>query len=254
MEDWKLKYEELKQQFENYKKEQDQFVHIVIHDLDSPLRKLSSFIDRFSAKNKDLQDEVSKNYVSRIENSIRELRSIVDALQHLSNVTVENMQFTKCDLEKIITATTEYLKDLINEKKARFHVHKLPVVDGNENQLLLLFRNLFDNSLKFSKNDLEVTISGESLEEKEKRMLNLDPQTNFVKINIADNGIGFDDMHAQNIFQPFFRLHPKSEIPGNGMGLSICKKIMENHKGLIIAEKNQNSGSRFVLILPQSTQ
>src|SRR5262245_23940505 len=141
MENWKSKYDELKQQFENYKKEQEQFVLITIHDLDSPLRKLSSLIERFSTKNKNLQDEVSKNYVSRIENSIRELRSIIDALQYLSQVTAENMQFEKCDLNKIVNTSIENLNDAINEKNASFYVHKLPVVDGNENQLLLLFRN-----------------------------------------------------------------------------------------------------------------
>ena len=82
--------------------------------------------------------------------------------------------------------------------------------------------------------------------------MNLNTSTNYIKIIVVDNGIGFAGIHAQNIFQPFFRLHPKSEIPGNGMGLSICKKIIENHQGLITAEQNENSGARFVLILRQS--
>jgi light-regulated signal transduction histidine kinase (bacteriophytochrome) len=253
MEDWKMKYEILKQQFDNYTRDQERFVHIVVHDLDSPLRKLSTWVDRFVSKNKDLQDESLKYYVNRIENSLGELRSIIDSLQHLSNISVDHMEMTKCDLKKIVARILGHLEAEIAEKNASFEVHDLPVVQGNENQYFLLFKNLFDNNIKFSRREspLHVKISSELVNDVEKNAMNLQREKNYYKVIIEDNGIGFQAEHKKDIFKPFFRLHSKSEIPGSGLGLSICKRIVENHKGLVHAESTEN-GSRFVLILSQS--
>jgi len=101
---------------------------------------------------------------------------------------------------------------------------------------------------------LKITVAGEPVMEKEKNSMHLQLQTNYFRLVVTDNGIGFKHSHNEDIFKPFFRLHSKSEIPGNGLGLSICKKIVENHNGLIFAEPLEKSGARFVLILPESPQ
>jgi light-regulated signal transduction histidine kinase (bacteriophytochrome) len=252
MEDWKMKYETLKEEFNEYNKEQERFVHIVVHDLDSPLRKLSSFVDRFVTKYKNVEDESLKTYVSRIENSMGELRSIVNSLQHLSNITLDHMELTKCDLNKIVQSILQHLETEITEKNASFVVNDLPVVYGNQHQYFLLFKNIFDNSIKFSRpgTPVQISVGSEPVSNHEKIAMNLERENNYYKIVIEDNGIGFGTEHEQDVFKPFFRLHSKSEIPGNGLGLSICKKIMENHKGHIHAESSEN-GARFVLIIPQ---
>jgi light-regulated signal transduction histidine kinase (bacteriophytochrome) len=252
MEDLKMKYETLRQEFEEANREQKRFVHIVVHDLDAPLRKLSSFVDRFVSKYKNVEDESLKTYVNRIENSVGELRSLIDSLQHLSNISIDYLEFTKCDLNKIVQRVLQHLEAEITEKNGSFNMNELPVVQGNEHQYFLLFKNLVDNSIKFCKPEtpLQVAVNSESISNDEKAKLNLQPAVDYYKIVMKDNGIGFGAEHERDIFKPFFRLYSKSEIPGNGLGLSICKRIMENHKGSIHAESTEN-GARFVLILPQ---
>ena len=256
MENADLKYQQLQQEFDDYKKEQERFVHIVVHDLDSPLRKLSTFVDRFVQKTKTVEDPQLIDYIRRMENSINDLRSLIDALQHLSNVGMDHFEVGKCDLNKIIRSAIDLSENELAGKNVSFEINELPVLKGNKNQYLLLFKNLFDNSIKFSRSEtpLKITVAGEPVMEKEKNSMHLQLQTNYFRLVVTDNGIGFKHSHNEDIFKPFFRLHSKSEIPGNGLGLSICKKIVENHNGLIFAEPLENSGARFVLILPESPQ
>jgi len=253
MDNQEEKYKKMDEVLKNYKQDYEQFIHFAAHDLDSPLRKLSTFVARLGTKYKEVNDEDIKTYLARIENCVEEMRSVIDSLQKLSLVSSEKTTVQNCDLKKIVEKTLNNLQEEIKERKTDFQTGDLPVIQGNENQFLLLFKNIFDNSIKFSRGDqsLTVQILSAVLSKEEKLKFNLSGETVYYKIFIMDNGRGFEQEQAEDIFKPFVRLHGKSEIPGTGLGLSICKKIVENHHGFIYAEGFKNSGSRFVLILPQ---
>jgi signal transduction histidine kinase len=127
-------------------------------------------------------------------------------------------------------------------------------VKGNPVQYHQLFKNLIENALKFTRKGVvpELCISSESVGEDEKIFFNLPLRKNYYKIEVSDKGIGFNQVNAERIFEPFVRLHSKSEYEGSGLGLSICKKIAGNHDGIIYAEGSENEGSRFTLILPET--
>ena len=146
------------------------------------------------------------------------------------------------------------LKPLHCHCSLRLVVNPLPVVKGNYVQYQQLFKNLLENAIKFSRKDVppEVCISCEAMKRDEKFFFNLPLNKEYYKIEISDNGIGFNQVNAEKIFEPFVRLHPKSEYEGSGLGLSICKKIADNHDGIIYAEGEENKGSRFTLILPET--
>ncbi len=256
MDNWKEKYDELNEKFTKLEEDHKQFIHFAAHDLDSPLRKLSTFVDRLSSKWSDVEDENVKKYVTRIENCVEDLRSVIDGLHQLSSANSEKAVIQNCDLAKIVERVLDHLDEEIKEKNVVFTTGVLPLIWGNENQYLLLFKNIFANAIKFSgkNSSLIVEINSEVLSKEEKISLNLPGQNNYYKIMISDNGPGFKQEHAEDIFKPFVRLHGKTEIPGTGLGLAICKKIVENHHGLIYAEASENSGACFVLILSQNPE
>jgi len=146
------------------------------------------------------------------------------------------------------------IKEEIEEKNVVINIGRLPVIQGNDFQYRQLFKNLFENAIKFSKKNipLKVDVKTKSVTEDEKYLFKLENQKKFYRIEIGDNGIGFNQNYAEKIFQPFVRLHSRAKYEGKGLGLAICKKIVMNHKGIIYAEGNENKGSRFVLILPES--
>lgn len=253
MENWKEKYEKTNAELEKFKQDYEQFIQVAAHDLESPLRKLSTFSDRLKNKLKNVQNEDVKLYIDRINNMVEQMRSIVDSLYSLSIVNEEKLSIQPCDLDKILERVFTNFAEEIKEEKILIEKNDLPNIKGNENQLFLLFKNILDNSIKFSRKEtpLLVSIRAELVTEEEKRSFGLPAEASYQKIYIRDNGIGFDQAQAENIFKPFVRLHGKSEFSGSGLGLSICKKIVEKHKGIIQAEGNKNSGACFVLILPQ---
>jgi light-regulated signal transduction histidine kinase (bacteriophytochrome) len=256
MENWKEKYDALNERFDHFKQDYEEFIHFAAHDLDSPLRKLSTFVDRINTKYNDVQDENTKVYLGRINNCVAEMRSVVDSLYHLSIVNFEKNVIQNCDLKKIVAKVLNNLQEEIIKKDAVVETVDLPVISGNENQYMMLFKNVFENALRFSRKDVSPIVKADAimLNKEEKAHFHLPEQKVYYKISVSDNGLGFKQERAADIFKPFVRLHGKSEMPGMGLGLSICKKIVENHKGLIYAEGVENSGARFVLILPQTQE
>jgi light-regulated signal transduction histidine kinase (bacteriophytochrome) len=237
---------------DKYKKEQEEFVLIASHDLQAPLRKLSTYIERLTVKVKDLPEE-AKTYTERIHSAIKSMRTLIDGLAALSTVTESVHHIQRCDLDDILKAV---LKDIHTEKNEVVTGSPLPVIEGNCIQLKHLFRNIIENAIKFQKKDssLQIIIDANRLMEEEKQPFGLPRSKIYYKIEIKDNGIGFDDKYSEKIFQPFQRLHGKSEYEGNGLGLAICKKIIEKHRGIIYAAGSKDSGARFILILPETSE
>lgn len=234
----------------NCKKEQEEFILIASHDLQAPLRKLSTFVERLTNKIKDLPDE-ARTYTERIQIAVTNMRSLIDGLAALSEVTELGRKFEKCDLNELVQ---DVVKNMQLQEKENISYANLPVIEGNCTQLKHLFQNLIDNAIKFQKKDspLQIIINSKEINAEEKKNFDLPANKTYYKMEIADNGIGFEDQYSERIFKPFQRLHGKSEYEGNGLGLAICKKITENHNGIIYAKGDNVEGARFILILSET--
>lgn len=237
-----------------YKKNYEEFILIASHDLQAPLRKVSTFIEKLIGEFQDAQMQEAKPYIDRIQASLTNMRSMVDSLSELSAVTETKPDFQKCDLNQIAQNIIEETQPSTSENQTTITYSPLPIIEGNCTQLKHLFQNLINNSIKFRKKDtsLQINIDSKQIHEEEKIAFNLSSGKTFYKIELTDNGIGFEDKYAEKIFDPFHRLHGKSEYDGSGLGLAICKKIMEKHNGIIYAKGSKISGARFILILPQT--
>jgi len=237
-----------------YQKDYAEFIDIAAHDLDAPLRKVSLLIERLTHKCKTEPGSDMQDYFARIQTSLTDMRSLVDSLARLSGLSSSPGKNVSCDINSIVGETVNDLRQQVQHKKISVTLSALPVLDGDRAQYRQLFQNLLQNAIRFSKKDLplEIKISAAPVSAEEKHRLELPDDKTWFGIAVMDNGIGFSQEYAEKIFRPFVRLHGKSEYPGTGMGLAICKKITENHGGIIYAEGNENNGATFTLILPQS--
>jgi signal transduction histidine kinase len=248
------KVQELHSEIQAYKEQVTDFIESAAHDLHAPLRKLSVLVERLIVKHESVFDTDGKEYVHRIQACIAEMKSLIDGLTGLAGANIEAGNFTSCDLNIIVDQTLKTLREEIEEKNISLTVDHLPTVSGNCFQYGQLFKNIFENAIKFTNNGTakRIAVKGDELTEGQRDLLQLDEHKKYFRLEIEDNGIGFKQDYAEKIFQPFVRLHPRSMYQGSGLGLAICKKIVANHKGIIYAEGNENRGARFVLILPQS--
>ena len=237
-----------------FEQEYIEFIDLAAHELDAPLRKLSLLTGRLTLKFDIIsRDKDIHGYIDRINNIVQSMQSVIDSMTVLAKVASDNPGFTSCNLGEIVQQVVEELINPITSSNAVIHLSSLPVIEGNAIQLNRLFKNLLENSLKFSRENIipEINIRSSELKAEEKHMLKLAANKVFHKIEISDNGIGFKNDYAEKIFRPFVRLHGKSKFGGNGMGLAICRKIVENHHGVMYASSDENEGTRFVLVLPQ---
>lgn len=244
--------EELKQANKNLEvsnAELQQYAFIASHDLQEPLRKIITFTriieERFLEKT-----PAAMEYMSKIITSSERMRTLINDLLNYSSISVDP-KFIFTDLTKIVNQALVDLEVSISEKNARIEVDDLPVIEVVPEQITQVFQNIISNALKFSKKDVTpfIKISGELVQKKSAKSK---PSANgeYCRITITDNGIGFDEMYLDKIFSMFQRLHGKSEYKGTGIGLSITKKIIENHNGLITAKSKEEEGSTFIIILP----
>ena len=230
------------------------FIDLAVHDMDAPLRKISVLTDRLVQKNKEDQGGEIDSYMTRIRANIADMRSIIENLATLFKIDLDVDEKKSCNTENIVTGIVNKYQQQLTEKNIKISLAKLPVVIGNNNQVNLLFSHLIDNTIKFSRNEGGIiTIENTNVSQEEKKLYGLSASPYaYCKIMISDNGIGFRQEFSKKIFFPFVRLNGKSLYPGNGIGLAICKRIVENNNGIIYAEGEENIGARFILILPQS--
>jgi signal transduction histidine kinase len=238
--------------FINYQKEKEEFINIAAHELKAPLRKITTFSQRLAEKCDQLNEE-ALSYLKRIENNIEIMQSLIDDLSAFSQIPA-NADFAKCEVDTLINEVLTESAALVKKSNAAIHFTALPSLECNSESLKKVFKNLIDNSIKFQPKgqDAQIRIESQLLSEEEKIKLHLPVDLPYYKITFADNGIGFEQENANKVFKPFQRLNGKSEYAGNGLGLAICKKIIDMHKGLLYANGNLNTGCLFVLILPQT--
>jgi light-regulated signal transduction histidine kinase (bacteriophytochrome) len=197
--------------------------------------------------NGDYLSETDAKSMNVLKTSALRLNSLVDDLVQYSSHTAQEER-TDVDLAAIISEVIEDLEIIINDKKATIQIEKLPVIKASRVQMRQLFANLITNAIKYSKADVPPIIQIQQADNLEAEMPN--QYSKFVKIQIRDNGIGMESSHLTKIFTIFQRLHAKNEYSGNGIGLAICKKIMENHSGNITVESTLNEGTTFNLYFP----
>ena len=233
-------------------KELDFFNRAASHDLQEPLRKIQTFISRVSSNDKVNMSETGKEYLSKIEALAKRIRSLIDDLLLFTRTNKLEKVFEITDLNLLVTSAQEELAEIIVEKNAIIQSTQLPELKVISFQIQQMFCNLISNALKYSKTGIppEIYIVGEKLAVEDYPVFIKDNSKMYYKISISDNGIGFEQQYSEKIFGLFSRLHYKGEYPGSGIGLSLCKKIVENHDGFIIAEGKPGIGATFTIFLP----
>ena len=242
------KNESLKQMNE----ELDQFAYMASHDLQEPLRKIQVFSDKILRNNNF--DPDSEKYFGKIINSSKRMQNLINNLLDFSRHTVSSNDFKKTSLNELVKNVLTELDVEIEKSNARINYENLPVVSAVPGLMQQLFYNLFSNAIKFRKPavDLVIDVKAEKMNPLDlSKFTKYSQGKNFYKITVQDNGIGFDDKYAEDIFRVFKRLHSYQEFEGTGVGLSICKKIVEKHNGFIKAESKIDNGSTFIIGLPE---
>lgn len=248
-----IELQERNRELEKSNQELASFNHVASHDLQEPLRKIQTFISRVSDADKAVLSDSAKDYISKIEISAKRMRVLIDDLLLFSRTNTTKKEFIKSNLNELLENAKSELTEIIDEKKATITVSKLPKLDVIPYQIEQLFINLIGNSLKYSKPDMrpEIDIITEKVSAKDYPDLLEQNSKKFYKITFSDNGMGFDSQFKETIFILFQRLHSKTDYPGTGIGLAICKKIVENHKGYITADSTLGKGSVFTVFLPE---
>lgn len=234
---------------EAYRKECAEFIDIAAHELDAPVRKALVLVDRLG--NKAGADIISMDYFVRLQSCLTEMRQLVNALTTLSKCSSAKSGQLPCDTALIVKQVIQDMPAL--QENDVLSIGSLPVVSGDADQLQLLFRNLLENAVRFGPKDgqLRINLTAETVDPAEfKGRIKADKH--YYKFIVSDNGIGFDQQFALQIFKPFMRLHGKSDYPGNGIGLALCNRVVENHQGIIYGEGEERKGARFIFILPES--
>jgi PAS domain S-box-containing protein len=234
-------------------KELEEFAYIASHDLQEPIRKISTFGERLKAKFSDRLGTDGSLYLERIMASAENMRMLIDNLLEFSRTTRSSHAFEWINLQDVITAVKTDLELKIEETNATIITTAMPRLEAVASEMKQLFNNLLSNAIKFRKSALApiIKITGTKTTKSEKEEHHLPVDKEFFKIQVNDNGIGFEEEYADRIFQIFQRLHGKAEYPGSGIGLAICKKIVDNHNGIMYAESKPGSGATFVVILPE---
>lgn len=236
--------------------ELEEFAYVASHDLQEPLRKISTFISRIQSKFGEVLQAEGTLYLNRIMVATDDMRALIDNLLDFSRIIRIDHKFVSTNLNTVLKDVCQDLELIVEETGTTINVAEMPAkVQGVPGQLKQLFSNIISNAIKFRKADVppQVDIITEDIAAEEAEKYKLVPDKKYYKITISDNGIGFEDEYAEQIFKIFQRLHGKSEYPGSGIGLAICKKIVDYHQGRIYAENVVGKGARFSIILPEKT-
>lgn len=235
-------------------RELEEFAYAASHDMQEPLRKITTFSDRLSEKYGNQLEGEGAMYLNRMVASAENMRLLINGLLEFSKIAKMPAPYESVNLNITLQQVITELELKIEETGTQITCDTLPTIIAVPSQMKQLFLNLIGNAIKFHKPDEVpiIRITSGILPEVEMIQSGLSSRNSYHKIVVSDNGIGFEAEYAERIFQVFQRLHGKSEYPGSGIGLAICKKITEYHGGVIHAESRGSDGATFVLILPEA--
>ena len=236
---------------EKANKDLDLFAFMASHDLQAPLRKIRMFSDRLLSDHNQGLNQDGQLYLSRIQEVAKRMQDLINDILRFSKMSGEQESFQDVDLNGIFREVLSEMEGPLKEKKAEVIMDNLPVLPVNAGLMVPLFANLLNNSLKYSKKQTPPLIQiRHELTPVTDGMGGKDTDTGYCRIYIEDNGIGFDQKYAEQIFDMFRRLHSNAEYEGTGIGLALCKKIVEKHRGFISARGRPGEGALFIISLP----
>lgn len=237
-------------------RELQDFAYVASHDLQEPLRKIRAFGDRLERKFTGTLGDEGADYINRMQNAAGRMQTLINDLLIFSRVATKIQPFQETDINQIAQDVVSDLEIRIEETKGHVEIQEMPVIDADPLQMRQLFQNLIGNALKFHRHEEppRIKISSNLLESKDDIQINGLNYSNgnkkMCRIVVQDNGIGFDEKYLDRIFTVFQRLHGRGTYEGSGIGLSVCRKIVERHGGEITARSQPDQGATFVITLP----
>ena len=225
---------------EEANKELEAFSYSVSHDLRAPLRHINGYVDMLNRKYYDKLDEKARHYLDTISGAATKMGTLIDDLLQFSRTGRKEISFTELDLNILVKEVLKELEPVINARKIKWDIQELPKVSGDYTLMKLVWTNLIDNAIKYTRNQPVAKISVGYKTEME----------NFV-FCISDNGVGFDMKYANKLFGVFQRLHSQSEFEGTGIGLANVQRIIHKHSGRVWAESEKDRGASFYFSLPK---
>jgi PAS domain S-box-containing protein len=232
--------------------ELQEFAYVASHDLQEPLRKIQAFGDRLKVKYSEVLTDQGRDYLKRMQNAAERMQALINDLLTLSRVTTRAQPFAPTKLTQVVQEVLSDLEVRIQQTGGRIEVGELPTLEADPMQMRQLLQNLIGNALKFHREEEPpvIKIYSRQLPDQEQRRTEGINATERFQILVEDNGIGFHEKYLDRIFNAFQRLHGRSEYEGTGMGLAICRKIVERHDGTITAQSRTSKGATFIITLP----
>lgn len=227
------------QRLQQTNKEMEQFAYVASHDLQEPLRVITSYLQLLEKKIGTAIDQKTEEYITRAINASNRMKILIDDLLTFSRAGSEARNFIKIDPTRIIEEVKDDLEVRIEESKAEIVFNTFPAINGDPSQIKQLLQNLIDNALKFKKTEVHPIVK-----------ITAKQQGGMVDFSVEDNGIGIDEEYHERIFTIFQRLHTRDKYKGTGIGLALCKKIVEQHGGRIHLKSKYGEGSVFYFSLP----
>jgi PAS domain S-box-containing protein len=234
---------------ERSNRELESFASIASHDLQEPLRKIRAFGDRLATKHGEALGPEGCDYLERMRGAAARMQDLIENLLTFSRVTTKAQPFVRVDLGRVAREVVCDLESRVEQTGGTIHLGELLVVEADAMQMRQLFQNLLGNALKFHRPGVPPIVSVTSRVLPRER--GADPESgDRCEVCVGDNGLGFEQQYAERIFGLFQRLHGRTEFEGTGIGLAICRKIVERHGGVIVACSTPQDGSRFTITLP----
>jgi len=235
---------------EQRNRELQDFAYVASHDLQEPLRKIRAFADLLIEDFNEALDDTGRYYLERMQDGAKRMSQLISDLLDYSRITTQAQPFEKVDLNEVVRHVISDLELRISDVEGSIEVDDLPIIEADQTQIRQLLQNLIGNALKFHKPDRRpvVTISAEDVRP---GAVPEGGQVPYTRVRVQDNGIGFEEKYLDRIFTPFQRLHNRTAFAGTGMGLAICRRIVERHEGRLTAESVPGEGSTFEVMLPK---